>query len=446
MFARLIVVIAIALIVVAPMTWRNCVKLLLYTVVFEGAIRKWLFPGSQEAVFFAKDVIALIAYAKFLNDPQIERKQPPYYGGLKLLLGLCAFFILCQICNPSLGSPIVGLIGAKNYLLYLPLTFLVGHMFESQRDLYRFLRGFSLLIPAMSILAIAQYNSPPTSWLNVYSEETSFTSLVNQRPRITGTFSYISGFSTFLIYMAAVVVPFLYLNQSWWSWVLCRANIVLITALMLMTGSRSTIAFVVVFSFGYLFLNPGLLLPRNLVRALPSVLGMLAVMSMFFYDELENYVFRVQTSGDSVHERVLNSLMDPFNQLPASGTIGYGPGATYRGSARIRELFGLPEGAPIASPFEDESGRVMLELGPFGFCLWYAMRLLGVFLLWKLFHTLTLPLTRQLAVTAALFHAITLISPIVFGTGSAVFYWFLFGFLYLLPRIEAAELKKASAS
>lgn len=445
MLARLVIVVAIAVLVVAPMSWRNCVKLLLYAVVVEGAVRKWIFPGSQEAVFFAKDVIALIAYAKFLNDPAIPRRLPPFNSTLKLFLGCTAFFVLLQVCNPSLGSPLVGLIGAKNYLLYMPLTFLVGHLFESQRDLYRFLRGFSLIIPAMFLLAFAQYNSPPNSWLNVYAEETRFVSLVNDRPRITGTFSYISGFSTFLIYMAAIVVPFLYLQQSWWSWLLCRTNIVLITALMLMTGSRSTIAFIVVFSFGYLFLNPGLLLPRNLVRALPSVLGMLAVMSIFFYDELENYAFRYRTSSDSLHGRIADTVLEPLKFLPHAGTIGYGAGATYRGSERIREIFQLPPGAPIATTYESEPGRVMLELGPFGFCLWFATRILGVFLLWKLFYTLSLPLTRQLAVTAALFHAITLISPIVFGTGSAVFYWFLFGFLYLLPRIESAELAKASA-
>ena len=444
MLARLIIVIALALLVVAPMSWRNCVKLLLYTVVVEGAVRKWLFPGSQEAVFFAKDVIALIAYAKFLNDPKVPRGAPPYNSTFRLLLACTAFFVLLQVCNPNLGSPLVGFIGAKNYVLYMPLVFLVGHLFESQRDLYRFLRGFSLIIPMMFLLGVAQYNSAPNSWINVYSEETTFTSLVADRPRITGTFSYISGFSIFLIYMASIVVPFLYLQQSWWSWLLSRTNIVLITALMLMTGSRSTIAFVVVFSFGYLFLNPGLLLPRNLVRALPSVVGMLAVMSIFFHDELENYLFRVSTSSDSVHARISEAIFEPVGFMPSAGIFGYGAGATYRGSERIRELFDLPAATPIAIPFENEPGRVMLELGPFGFCLWFAMRIMGIVLLWKLFYTLSLPLTRQLAVTAALFHGITLLSPIVFGTGSAVFYWFLLGFLYLLPRVEAAEMAKAS--
>ena len=445
MLSHLTIVVALALMCVAPLSWRNCVKLLLYLVVFEGAIRKWLLPGSQEAVFFAKDVVAVVAYVKFLNDTKVPRRLPPYNLIFKVLLGASAFYALCEACNPNTGSPLVGAIGAKNYILYIPLTFLVGHLFDSQRALYRFLRNFSLLALPMFVLSVFQYNAPETSWLNVYASELQIRASVADRPRITGTFSYISGFASFLVFLSAIVVPFLYLKQSWWYWLLCRVNIVLITACMLMTGSRSTLVFLLCFSFGYLALNPALLLPRNVIRAAPSVIGMLLVMSTFFYEELENYIFRVETSSDKVHERVVLAVLEPFYFMPEAGLIGFGAGATYQGADRIRQVFDLQAGTPIAASYEGEPGRVMLEFGPLGFCLWFGMRVFCVLLLWRLFYSLRLPLTRQLAITATLFHTISLVSPLVFSAGSSVFYWFLAGFIFLLPRIEAAEIAQSNA-
>ena len=48
--------------------WREAVQLAMVLVIFEGAIRKWVFPGAQDLIYFAKDVLLLGAYAGFARD------------------------------------------------------------------------------------------------------------------------------------------------------------------------------------------------------------------------------------------------------------------------------------------------------------------------------------------------------------------------------------------
>jgi hypothetical protein len=99
----------------------------------------------------------------------------------------------------------------------------------------------------------------------------------------------------------------------------------------------------------------------------------------------------------------------------------------------------LPRGEFIPTYYEAEMGRVALELGPIGFGLWYGLRVSLLISLWLVFRKLKRPFLRELALAAFLIHAIQINGHLVFHHTFSVYYWFLSGFIFLLPRLEQME-------
>ena len=143
--------------------WRAALQLALVLLVFEGAIRKWLLPGAQDLIYFAKDVLLLGVYAGFLRDRARLRIRFPALPLLYIPLGITALLGLMQVFNPALPNLLVGLSGFKAYFFYVPLLFVVPAAFPSDAALYRFLRLYVLIAIPVGLLATAQFFSPGAS-------------------------------------------------------------------------------------------------------------------------------------------------------------------------------------------------------------------------------------------------------------------------------------------
>ena len=87
----------------------------MFLVIVEGAIRKWLFPGAQDVVYFAKDLLFLGAYAGWLAAR--GGRPLPQRTTLKVPLLLVALYGLIEIFNARLPNPLVGIFGfrARDY-------------------------------------------------------------------------------------------------------------------------------------------------------------------------------------------------------------------------------------------------------------------------------------------------------------------------------------------
>ena len=106
----------------------------------------------------------------------------------------------------------------------------------------------------------------------------------------------------------------------------------------------------------------------------------------------------------------------------------------------VRKIFDLPEGTEIPVFVENEPQRVMFELGPLGFLVWYALRIMLIIALWRTHTKCRVPLYRELALTGCLVHLIGFPGQMVFQITFLVYYWFLAGFIFLLPRLERIEM------
>jgi O-antigen ligase len=117
--------------------------------------------------------------------------------------------------------------------------------------------------------------------------------------------------------------------------------------------------------------------------------------------------------------------------------LGYGAGATHPGGTGLRARFGLPD-AEVAPPdAENETVRVMLELGVFGFLVWYALKLYLILALWRTRVQVRNPFLKNLALAGFLVHATLLTGTTVLNHTAHVYFWFMAGFIFLLPHLDS---------
>ena len=125
----------LAIVVAILNDWRRGVYLLLGWILFEDLFRKYL--GNNMAVFFAKDILAIVLYISFFaarRDRLVEKFKPPFLISLLIFI----WFGVIQMFNPNSTSIFYGLLGMKVYFLYIPLMYIGYELIESEEDLRRF--------------------------------------------------------------------------------------------------------------------------------------------------------------------------------------------------------------------------------------------------------------------------------------------------------------------
>jgi hypothetical protein len=208
-----------------------------------------------------------------------------------------------------------------------------------------------------------------------------------------------------------------------------------------MTGSRGTIFAEVLFLVCYLGAK-GLATPVSSLRLIKQLIVPVTIISLavaiWFRPAINTFWLRT-TSNQDVSERISLSFLEPISFIQYKQLDGYGTGATHQAAPLLRQALDLPTGEVIPVPYEGEIGRILLELGPIGFIFWYGLRVGILVALISTFWKLKRPFLRHLALAAFLIQAIQINSFLVFTPTFAVYYWFLSGFIFLLPQLEQIE-------
>jgi hypothetical protein len=438
----------------AVFRWRQAVQVVMVLLVVEGAIRKWLFPGAQDLVYLTKDILLLGVYGGFLRARPRVRYRPPRLVTFYAVLVLVALFGLLQILNPQLPNLLVGVFGFKAYFMYVPLLFVVPAAFPSDRELLVFLRRYIVLSIPVGILAAMQFVSSSSSMLNVYArtEEgasgyaTTFGS--SEFVRVTATFSYITGYGSYLVAITILILA--YLAAARWR---LRRSVVIYTALgtcllgMLMTGSRGPVLMLGLLFPIYWWLAvvrggqgrvtfPRLLLGITLLAVLLRSVG---------GDALAAFRGRAAGSGEELQARIILPFTTPWIILPEAGVLGYGIGATHQTATVVAKGI-VPYSWLNGLAVEAESGRVMIELGPVGFVLFYFLRVyLIIFALRQVLQMRT-GFHRALATACLLFFLAQLAGSIVFDVTADLFFWFFGGLLLLVIRLDRVAVAVAAGA
>ncbi|WP_036479473.1 hypothetical protein [Myxosarcina sp. GI1] len=436
---------ASVVICLAAQNWRLSVKTALVIVVIEGALRKWGLPQASQLIYFLKDFILIGAYLSYFfagsrSNHHFAVKNRTIEGFVYITTIWCLF----QAFNPALGSPIIGFFGIRNYLIYVPLMWMLPSLFASEEELYKYLRAYLLLLIPVGLLAIAQYFSPPSSPLNVYAADMEQEiALSGGAVRVTGTFSYIGGYTTYLMTCLCLLIPMISRRQTrLWEW-LTIIEIMLIAITSLMTGSRALIILSILLLAGYFYLEASKNITdliNSFKKFLVPAIAAFAVVTIKFATAVNTFEARAAKSDDIV-PRIINIFTEPFRFMGLT-PYGYGSGATFQANAVIRSLLHLPQGQAIRVYYEAEPGRVTLELGMVGFVLWYGLKIVLLVAMWRVCQKLNRPFLRRLGYSILVFLVINSIGQIVFNHVTNLYYWFLNGFIFLLPHLERIEIWK----
>ena len=352
---------------------------LVYTIL-AGALRKWVFSGGpvSNALLLGHVVMPWIFY---LAAPGSKKQYAPVLLLFGAVLALMAFNPL----NQSIYH------GAFGILLHLGFWLMAFHYLEN-RQLYPWQKLLGLLLFVFFlevILGVVQYSLPRTHFINRYAAEGATSiAYIGERARVTGTFSYVAGFTSWLFFV------------NLWIWSLAKrgASIRLVTILTaitilasLISGARAALAFTIVFAA---------IMYRAALRQIPAAnflvilfIGLIAgygifQKSTFVQEAWDNFYSRIE---DGIRDKefgrrtygVVGEIIDFRGDHPLFGT---GLGATYQGA---RLLWGESYFVKQYGGYEEEPERIILEGGFFLFVL----RLL---LLIYFLHALRFPLMYKL--------------------------------------------------
>lgn len=430
--------------------WREAVQLAMVLVIFEGAIRKWVFPGAQDLIYFAKDVLLVGAYLGYFRDRSRLRHRMPSIPVISAVLVMSAVVGALQIFNPELPNLLVGVFGFKAYFFYTPLLFVLPAAFASDAELYTFLRRYALIAIPVGLLATAQFFSPSSSFLNTYartSQENAYIATFGSSTfvRVTATFPFITGYTAYL--QATVTLTLCLLGVNGWRF---KGNYLLFLALtmtvlgMLMTGSRGPVLILALLLPLYWWL--GVIRERGggaafgrLLAALSLVAGLVAFVGE---DAVGAFIGRASSVGD-VRSRVTSPLLSPYILLPDAGLLGFGIGATHQTAAAL---------APNLIPYswlhglivEVEPGRILLEVGAIGFLMIYFVRVALTIYALQQVMTLRTRFHRAMATAAFLMFVASLPTGVIFDVTSDVYYWFYAGLLMLSVRLDREAVAAAA--
>jgi hypothetical protein len=346
-----------------------------------------MFPGIEQLVFIVKDM--LLAGILLLGlwphrsrwRRQVSPVLPPY---AKMPLALYVFWVLIEGANFNLPNLLVPIWGIKAHLLYAGIIILVPISFRSSDQLLRqVVKLYPWLVIPVCCVALLQLSSLDTSFINrSISDIGAGTAYFgdDRLVRVTGTFSYISGMSSFTLSVGLLGVALFVLGVRSRAFLLGLCSIL---ALLPATGSRSV---VVVMAVGALLIFLAAVAARQIKFSqfvYAVIVGLvLFLLSLYLQGDAWSALHQRADMARGDHNRIFTVFTNAFHHAQSAGWLGFGAGSANYGSVALTKGIMPFSWLPMGARFEEESGRIMIELGMVGWFLSLAMRL--AFLSWAI--------------------------------------------------------------
>jgi hypothetical protein len=432
--------------------WQHALFGVFVLLVFEGALRKWAFPSAQAQIYLVKDAILLAVYLGFILDGR--RNQPVLRGvGSIRIVVLLAFAFGCfEVFNPNSPSILVGLTGLKTYFLYVPIAFILPYAFKSREHLLHMIRLYLVMAIPVALLGFIQVAAGPYSFLNTYvshrEEEEAVLAHFGRENivRTSGTFSFISGYTAFLSFVAFLAIGY-NLANGW----RIKNNIAPILALTLVvgamftTGSRAPVYTLV--ATGPVILGlaaSSRVLPIGTAVRLCLLIPIVVFVALHLSPRaFEAFTERVTESSDSTADRLLFPINQTIEALSRSPALGMGIGVTHPSALTI---MGTKEPWWLGVLVEDETARVTVELGFIGLLLIYLLRFVIVGFALQCALSFKDPAYRALGIVLMIHLAVaSVFGSITLNVTSGLYYWGAVGLVLAMRRFEQSPRTQVRA-
>lgn len=389
----------------------------LFTIL-SGVLRKWVFTNYTVGnIIFLIQLI--VPYSLIAFD----------FSGFKRIFsskffGFFLLYLFLQILNPLHKTLLHGPVG---FLLHASF-WSIGFYYLYNKEKLNFNSFVFTLVVVCFVeigLGFIQYTLPGNHFINRYAAEQNVGGIIAEvgtAVRITGTFSYISGFSAFLLFLSLFV----------WALILLEYKPALTISLLFggliaafMNGSRgATYVYIFVFIVFMVFEARKTNISKFIIRLI--VPGILIYMVVLLRGQLgvegtvglayENFEIRRNEGSKSGEEksRVLWDYYALTEKKYNYPVFGIGIGATYQGAIL---LWGSSEALQNHGYVESELERYVLEGG---FLLLFIRLLLTI----QFCSMLFMPWYTKWMIGGLMF-----IAPITFNIFNIVF--FLIGIIFL---------------
>lgn len=332
-------------------------------LLFEGALRKWVFPSLSTPLLLVRDPIGAFIIFESIRHHVFKVS---YYI---ILIFSVSFFSFSATLIFGHGNMVVAVYGLRIMLIHFPLIFIIGKVFD-KNDVIRVGAIFLQVTIPMTVLMAMQFYSPQSAWVNrgVGGDEAGggFSGALGYfRP--PGTFSFINGLIAFYGLVAAYVFYFWLDSKSKiQTWLLYIATTCLLMAIPL-SISRSLLGEVVVSAvFAIAMISRK---PKLLVQLLLATLGLILVVGILsgmpiFQKSTEVFMHRFESANNAeggaegvLIDRFLGGMYGAITEGENLPFWGYGLGMGTNAGARLMSSskeFLISEG---------EWGRVVGEMG-----------------------------------------------------------------------------------
>ena len=359
--------------------------LFILLATYDGLIRKYLLNDYEQIVFIFKDVLLLILFIFFFK---YRKYSFAYYPKIiRFTIALYILWVFIEIFNLNAPNIFVGIWGFKTHVLYISMIILIPLLFSNIKAM---ILKCSKLIPFLiipsSLLAIYQLKFSGDSIINqaVRGGEESIayfgdvTSLGNSLVRASGPFSYITGLTAFQNFMLLFSIFLLIFNS--------KKNFLIVSVILLflslpVSGSRS----IIVINSIFLLTSFLLLISNRYTKKIGwfFIFFLLIIISASLYFSSEFWLAllsRTNSIDNFDNNRFFTIFTNTFDMFLISGPFGFGSGTANYGAAAFvppSEVMGM-HFSWIPVYFEEESGRIVLELGIIG---WFISIILRVAML-----------------------------------------------------------------
>jgi hypothetical protein len=363
---------------------------LYWLLIFEGALRKWLFPSQANVIFFIRDPIVILIYFLSIKCGLWPKKNKLF--SYAMALG-CFGAILIAAQALIYDFPLAILVyGWRNYFLYIPLIFIIASVLDRQ-GLMRLCRHTLLASIPVAFLVYGQFYSPVNSFINRSVVPGVFFGNYGARGssviRATGTFTFFHGHQ---LYVASLVV-FLFLawifRKSRWSLkgVFLYAATCAVAVIFALDYTRMPMILGVLIVLGVLF-SAVFIKDRSLRARLilvPLILLSIEIAVMTKVFTLANHLRwrRIAEAQDTTPrlKRLIMAFIDPLMHVPFYG-YGIGlanraaDGMVYQPNRKLNvPVLGCKNVSEILSRYEEEWSRIIIEAGPILGLLYIAFRI-----------------------------------------------------------------------
>jgi hypothetical protein len=389
----------------------------LILLLYDGALRKWLFPSSQQLVFVLKDVVLIAAVCWMLMSKALPNNVR-FFELVSPFVVLNLFWIALSSLNPWLPNAAVSLWGLKSHLLFpIALFLLVPVAFRDATNLMSILaRMYPWIVIPICILGFAQVAAPSDSILNaqIAANSDSLASFgAANLVRVSGPFSYLSGMASFVQTAMLLGIGLLLAGARDTKFLVALACAF---AALPITGSRG----VIVLTFLGVFIMVALAPIARVLSIRQSftglVLGAIFLgLSVFGMSDVWTALEERATSSFGEANRYLAVFSNAFEHFELAGIAGFGTGAANLGAPALAGDVPPYSWIPDNRGFEEESGRIVLEVGILGWGLGLALRV-GL-VIWALYLALR---GRTLVIRVAGILATPTMATVVY-TGFGVF-------------------------